>query len=177
MLEPHLHEGAHGFAIKPENVQKVIALWNERFKDVKIEGNYAVDFILDFKDITNTDYYLVNTYRYLWGTGVPEPLFAITNIPFYPSNIRIMGEKKNTVKYEYQGKGYIKFNVPENSELLHLADTYDMKKTYMLNVVGKLSMNYFAGRTSPLTMIEDYEIVDVSDQVIEQDTDDLWGNI
>ncbi len=171
------HEGAHGFAIKPENVQKVITLWNDKFKDVKIEGNYAVDFILDFKDISNTDYYLVNTYRYLWGTGVPEPLFAITNIPFYPSNIKVMGEKKNTVKYEYQGKGYIKFNLPENHELLHLADTHDMKKTYMLNVVGKLSMNYFAGRTSPLTMIEDYEIIDVSDKVIEQDTNDIWGNI
>lgn len=175
------HEGAFGYAIKLDKVPQVIEKWNEQFKDTKIEGNYAVDFILDFKDISNTDYYLVNTYRYLWGTGVPEPLFAITNIPFYPSNIKIMGEKKNTVKYEYQGKGYIKFNLPQGHELLNLAENYDITKSYLLNVVGKVSMNYFAGRTSPLVMIEDYEIIDATDEVIEQQTsvnvDDIWGNI
>lgn len=175
------HEGAFGYSIKLDKVPQVIEKWNEQFKDIKIEGNYAVDFILDFKDISNTDYYLVNTYRYLWGTGVSEPLFAITNIPFYPSNIKIMGEKKNTVKYEYQGKGYIKFNLPQGHELLNLAENYDITKSYFLNVVGKVSMNYFAGRTSPLVMMEDYEIVDATDEIIEQqasvNVDDIWGNI
>ena len=93
------HEGAHGFSLPLENKDGVIKVWNEKYKDIKIEGNYAVDFIVDYKDLSNSDYYLVNNYRYLWGTGVSEPLFAIINIPFYPENIKLMGEKKNCLLY------------------------------------------------------------------------------
>lgn len=174
------HEGAFGYAISPKNIENVISIWNDKFKDIKIEGNYAVDFILDYADISNSDYYLVNTYRYLWGTGVPEPLFAIINIPFFPSNIKIMGEKKNTAKYEYQGKGYIKFNLPEGHELLTFADNYDITKSYFLNVVGKVSMNYFAGRSTPLVMIEDYEIVEIDKnaEIPQQESPvDPWRSI
>lgn len=174
------HEGAHGFSLPIENKQKVIDLWNEKYKDIKIEGNYVVDFIIDYNDMTNTDYYLANNYRYLWGTGVPEPLFAIINIPFFPENIKVMGEKKNTAKYEYQGRGFIKFHLPEGHELLTISQTYDIKKSYMLNVVGKVSMNSFAGRISPLVMMEDYEIVelDANADIPQQASPvDIWGGV
>ena len=159
------HEGAAGFSLPIENKQKVIDIWNEKYKDIKIEGNYAVDFILDFSVLSNSDYYLIDTYRYLWGTGVPEPLFAIINIPFYPENLKVMGANKDTVKYEYQGKSFIKFHLPENDKLLEMAEDYDITKSYILNVVGKVSMNHFAGRTTPQVMLEDYDIIDVTGEV------------
>ena len=174
------HEGAHGFSLPLENKDGVIKVWNEKYKDIKIEGNYAVDFIIDYKDLSNYDYYLVNNYWYLWGTGVPEPLFAIINIPFYPENIKLMGEKKNTAKYECQGRGFIKFHLPEDDQLIQMAKDYDLKKSYTLDVVGKVSMNYFAGRVSPLVMIEDYEIKEVPTGLgafNEAKTNDIWGEI
>ena len=177
------HEGAAGFSLPLENRQKVIDIWNEKFKDIKIEGNYAVDFIIDFKDLTNSDYYLIDTYRYLWGTGVPEPLFAIINIPFYPGNIKVMGTNKDTAKYEYLGKSFIKFHLPKDDKLLQLANDYDIKKSYIMNVVGKVSMNHFAGRTTPQVMIEDYDIIDVTDEQIENPipenihSNNIWDTI
>ena len=151
-------------------------MWNEKYKDIKIEGNYDVDFILDFTALSNSDYYLIDTYRYLWGTGVPEPLFAIINIPFYPENIKVMGTNKDTAKYEYQGKSLIKFHLPENDELLQMAKDYDIKKSYIINVVGKVSMNHFAGRTTPQIMLEDYDIIEVTGQAKPKTTGNVNTN-
>lgn len=159
------HEGAAGFSLPIENKQKVIDIWNEKYKDIKIEGNYAVDFILNFSALSNSDYYLIDTYRYLWGTGVPEPLFAIINIPFYPENIKVMGTNKDTAKYEYQGKSFIKFHLPKDDKLLEMANEYDLTKSYVMNVVGKISMNHFAGRTTPQVMLEDYDIIEITGDV------------
>lgn len=177
------HEGACGYSLPIENIQKVIDIWNEKYKDIKIEGNYTVDFILDFSDLSNSDYYLIDTYRYLWGTGVAEPLFAIINIPFYPENLKVMGTNKDTVKYEYQGKSFIKFHLPENDQLLQMAQEYDITKSYIMNVVGKVSMNHFAGRVTPQVMLEDYDIIDVTGQVdprkIPENNNDfnIWSDI
>lgn len=170
------HEGAAGYSLPIENIQKVIDIWNEKYKDIKIEGNYDVDFILDFTALSNSDYYLIDTYRYLWGTGVPEPLFAIVNIPFYPENIKVMGTNKDTAKYEYQGKSLIKFHLPENDELLQMAKDYDIKKSYIINVVGKVSMNHFAGRTTPQIMLEDYDIIEVTGQAKPKTTENVSTN-
>lgn len=173
------HEGACGFALPIKNRQKVVDIWNEKFKDIKIEGNYAVDFILNFKDLTNSDYYLIDTYRYLWGTGVAEPLFAIINIPLFPENIKVMGQNKDTAKYDYSGKSFIKFHLPKNDKFLNLASNYDIKKSYIMNVVGKVSMNHFAGRVIPQVMMEDYDIIEVDKNAIRpcEENNNIWSGI
>ena len=61
-----------------------------------------------------------------------------------------------------------------------MANDYDLKKSYTLNVVGKVSMNYFAGRMSPLVMIEDYEIKEIPtglEVFNETKTAHIWGEI
>lgn len=173
------HEGACGFALPIKNRQKVVDIWNEKFKDIKIEGNYAVDFILNFTDLTNSDYYLIDTYRYLWGTGVAEPLFAIINIPLFPENIKVMGQNKDTAKYDYSGKSFIKFHLPKNDKFLNLASNYDIKKSYIMNVVGKVSMNHFAGRVIPQVMMEDYDIIEVDKNAIRpcEENNNIWSGI
>lgn len=173
------HEGACGFALPIKNRQKVVDIWNEKFKDIKIEGNYAVDFILNFKDLTNSDYYLIDTYRYLWGTGVAEPLFAIINIPLFPENIKVMGQNKDTAKYDYSGKSFIKFHLPKNDKFLNLASNYDIKKSYIMNVVGKVSMNHFAGRVIPQVMMEDYDIIEIDKNAIRpcKENNNIWSEI
>ena len=173
------HEGACGFALPIKNRQKVVDIWNEKFKDIKIEGNYAVDFILNFKDLTNSDYYLIDTYRYLWGTGVAEPLFAIINIPLFPENIKVMGQNKDTAKYDYSGKSFIKFHLPKNDKFLNLASNYDIKKSYIMNVVGKVSMNHFAGRVIPQVRMEDYDIIEVDKNAIRpcEENNNIWSGI
>lgn len=173
------HEGACGFALPIKNRQKVVDIWNEKFKDIKIEGNYAVDFILNFKDLTNSDYYLIDTYRYLWGIGVAEPLFAIINIPLFPENIKVMGQNKDTAKYDYSGKSFIKFHLPKNDKFLNLASNYDIKKSYIMNVVGKVSMNHFAGRVIPQVMMEDYDIIEVDKNAIRpcEENNNIWSGI
>lgn len=177
------HSAAFGFSIPLNKKDEVIDQWNKIYKDIKIEGYYEVDFALRYDELSNSDYYLINNYRYLWGTNVDEPLFALTNIPLYPNSLRVMGEKKNTVKYEFQGRGYIKFNLPEGHELLKLAEDYDSMKNLELDVVGKLSMSSFKGRTSPLVMIDDYEIREVAPGESKKDGayfdafNNIWGSI
>lgn len=176
------HENACGFSLPIENKSKVIEIWNKKFSDITIEGNYAVDFILNFSSLSNSDYYLIDTYRYLWGTGVSEPLFAIINIPLFPENIKIMGKNEDTAKYDCFGKSFIKFHLPAKDKLLNFNKEYDIKKSYSMNVVGKISMNYFAGKIIPQVMIEDYDIIEKNQDINTQDgvkdfNSSLWENI
>ena len=80
------------------------------------------------------------------------------------------------IKYEYQGKSLIKFHLPENDELLQMAKDYDIKKSYIINVVGKVSMNHFAGRTTPQIMLEDYDIIEVTGQAKPKTTENVNTN-
>lgn len=94
-----------------------------------------------------------------------------------------MGTNKDTVKYEYQGKSFIKFHLPENDQLLQMAQEYDITKSYIMNVVGKVSMNHFAGRTTPQVMLEDYDIIDVTGEIDPRKTPEnnndfnIWSDI
>ena len=46
-----------------------------------------------------------------------------------------------------------------------MANEYDLTKSYVMNVVGKISMNHFAGRTTPQVMLEDYDIIEITGDV------------
>ena len=52
---------------------------------------------------------------------------------------------------------YINFNVPLDDEIINL-DTFTYGNITM-NVIGKVSINTFGGKTQPQIIVEDYEII------------------
>ena len=69
--------------------------------------------------------------------------------------MQIIGSRKDTLKFAYNGITYIKFFAKDLIEQLNNIDG-----SLCFNVVGKMNMNYFNGTVTPQIMIENYEVID-----------------
>ena len=85
-----------------------------------------------------------------------EPLIAIENIVVKKNNIFRMGEKKDTIKIILpNGVELIKFKSSDDEYQLLYSDL----GCVIINVVGRCSINTWAGETTAQILIEDIEIV------------------
>ena len=89
----------------------------------------------------------------MWGGGVKEPLFAITEINVPSTDVKLIGAKKNTISFSTNGISYIKFNCNEELYNNIVKDGKDVNFT----VVGKFAINEYNGNKTPQIIIEDME--------------------
>lgn len=126
-----------------------------------LQNSYDVDFIInDVREIAQSDFYRIQTNKYLWGRGVEEPLFAMENIPLFLFSASILGEKKDTVKYTYNNIDFMFFKRDPEDEMKNLVEDYDSEINYSINIVGKLGMSTFRGRARSQVIVDDYEIIE-----------------
>ena len=135
-----------------------------------LQDSYDVDFIIDdLNTIAPSDFYRIQSNKYLWGRGVEEPTFALENIPIFFMGASLLGEKKDTVKYTYRNIDFMFFKRDENDKMKQLLEKYDPRKNYSINIVGKLGMSTFMGRPKCQVIVDDYEIKEKSNQEILDD--------
>lgn len=135
-----------------------------------LQNSYDVDFIInDLSTISPSDFYRIQTNKYLWGRGVEEPTFALENIPLFFMSASLLGEKKDTVKYTYHNIDFMFFRRDENDKVKQLLENYDPKANYSINIIGKLGMSTFMGRPKCQVIVDDYEIKEQSHQEILND--------
>jgi single-stranded-DNA-specific exonuclease len=77
----HGHDNAAGISIPEENLDAFVQYTNDQLKDYNFEKCYLVDRIYDITQIDEGDVASLADAESLWGTGIEEPLIAITNIP------------------------------------------------------------------------------------------------
>ena len=100
----------------------------------------------------------------MWGKGIEEPTFAIESIGLNPNLLSTLGKNKDTVKYTHSLGEFMFFKCNEDEEILKMANgDYDKSKVYSLNIVGKLGISTFAGRTKNQIIVDDYEIIEEDD--------------
>ena len=83
-----------------------------------------------------------------------------------------LGKKEDTVKYTHSKIEFMFFRCSTEELILKMANglEYDPTKQYAMNVVGKLGISTFAGRTKNQMIVDDYEIFEVkSDDVADFD--------
>ena len=104
----------------------------------------------------------------MWGNTLHEPSFAITNI-FIPSEqIKLIGEKKNIIRFEViRGSNKLTFVKRFASEELYNKIIHRSSrglatgsKPLKLTVIGKFTINKWEGREFPQV-----EIIDVESEV------------
>ncbi len=162
------HNAAFGFAYNKENKQKLQEYFRKIYGDTVLDNEHIVDFIIPSVDkICGSDFFLIQTYKNLWGKSVEEPIFAIEGIPFYPMSLDKLGKKEDTVKYTYSRIEFMFFRCSSEDLILKMANglEYDPTKQYAINVVGKLGISTFAGKTKNQMIVDDYEIVEVKSDV------------
>jgi single-stranded-DNA-specific exonuclease len=162
------HQQAAGFAYKTDDKEAIQDYFRNRYGNEVLQNEHIVDFIIsDISEISPSDFFLIQTYKNLWGKGVEEPTFVIENIPLYPMSLGTLGKKEDTVKYIHSKIEFMFFKCQDDDLILRMAKglDYDPAKQYAINVVGKLGISSFAGRTKNQMIVDDYEIVEVENNI------------
>ena len=98
------HQESFGVEIAPDNISKVIDVFNEKFKGVEYNLSYEVDYIFECKDLSKQVIEIIGDFKHLWGNGIDEPLFVVKNIRINSKDVKkitfnVVGFKKNDISY------------------------------------------------------------------------------
>ena len=161
------HEQSCGISIPKDNINELIKYYN----DFLTSYEPHIDVLKSY-NIDSIPYNLFKLFdphtNVLWGNGLPQPLFGITNIKYYPIDIKILGSNKRTLKLTINGISILIFNVTKKDkerlglgyidEENNFVDNINEKQK-ILNIVGTIGINVYVGRYGK-TYINNQIIVD-----------------
>ncbi|MDD4516361.1 DHH family phosphoesterase [Massilibacteroides sp.] len=155
------HQQAAGVGIKGENIGKLRAYFNEKYKEISSEILYQCDFLFDANDPALPDaIFEIAHYKNLWGQGIEEPLIAITGVLLSSQSLFLCGQRKSTLKISLPNGVSCITHKSSQEEHDSLIIPYDGKveERYLATIVGKASVNEYGGRVSPQIDIESFEV-------------------
>lgn len=158
------HAQAFGIKVTAANVQALQNHFNKKYADIVVDATYNCDFCFDASDpkLGETIEALAAG-KEVWGTGIKEPLIAVTNVHISRSSLTLMSADKNpTLKIDLPvGVECLRFR-SSKEEFDSLCLPYDGVEQYYEGViVGKCSINEWRGKCTPQLFIENYEVGDV----------------
>lgn len=142
------HSNACGVSIKSENIPNFYEYLSNMECDTKL--HYDVDTVFNDKTLNKSIVESISNCSDVWGTSVEEPVFAIENIVVNTSDIQLLGEKKNTIKFTWHNIDFIKFNTTED-EFDKIINT---GKSVDFTMIGRFSINEYNGTKTPQVLIE-----------------------
>lgn len=162
------HDNAFGFSLPKANVETLRTQVNEQLKDVVIEDVYHVDYEIAVGRLKEKHVKQVGQWKNMWANTLPEPTFAITDVYISSEEIKLLGEKKNIIRFDIvrgdEKIAFIKRFASESlyNEIIHRSahGLSSGNKRLKLTVIGKFSINKFNGNEYPQV-----EIVDVLSEV------------
>lgn len=162
------HDSAFGFSLPKANVETLRTQVNEQLKDVVIEDVYHVDYEIAVGRLKEKHVKQVGQWKNMWANTLPEPTFAITDVYISSEEIKLLGEKKNIIRFDIvrgdEKIAFIKRFASESlyNEIIHRSahGLSSGNKRLKLTVIGKFSINKFNGNEYPQV-----EIVDVLSEV------------
>ena len=169
------HKSALGCEIPASNLPAFVEYADRELADVVIEDVWHVDYAMSVSNVSERDVLTVATYDDIWGGNVEKPKFCITDIYLMAEDIKLVGEKKNIIRFETthgnQRLTFIKFFASEKlyHELIHRTTTgfgvpYNGK--LKLTVIGEFKINEYNNNTYPQIQIVDIQSEKVANQVL-----------
>lgn len=155
------HKNAAGLSIKPENVQVAKNSFIELLQSVDFNNPILCDFIIDANDLTIGFIQEIDRAKWIWGTGVKEPIIAIENIILKRSDLRIQGKNCDSIAFMLRDIKFVKFKMSEDDQLLNFASAWDGDDNdeITLNIIGECSINDYKGILTPQVLIKDSEVI------------------
>lgn len=159
------HGNAAGLAIKSENVQLAKDKFAELLQNIDFNIPIPCDFIMDSDDLSIGFIQDIDGARWIWGTGVKEPIVAIENITVKRSDINIQGKNFDSVAFIVNDIKFVQFKMAEDNELLSWASEWDGNENdeITLNVVGEVSISEYKGVYTPQVIIKESQIINGMD--------------
>lgn len=160
------HASAFGVSIPLDKVEELQNYFNEYFKDVEIEDVYRVDYGLKAVNLTNKKIETIGKWGKVWGNGVDKPLFAVTDLLLESKDIKLIGDKRNTIRITKDlGNEIITFNLFRTNE-----DIYNkmigrertrrgtgMAKRFNFTLIVEFEATEYNGKIYPACTIIDWE--------------------
>lgn len=149
------HSNAFGCEITTDKLQDARDALNTALENLEYDDTIYCDFILDAYDMDYAFIKTIDDSKWLYGTGIGEPVVAIENIEISADDCMIMGKNQDSVAFMYGGVKYCKFKCKEDDKLLEFAS--GMGDDYItLNVIGKCSINEYKGTCTAQVIIDEY---------------------
>ena len=158
------HEESCGIGIYENNIQALVDYYN------KLEMSYEpyIDILSSYsiKSVPTKLFGLFEPYSVLWGHGIKNPMFHITNIIFTPSEWQIMGKNKRTLKLHKEGIDIVIFNcLKKDKEDLQLGyyenDVFvntPTNKKLRMECVGELNINKWNDKKILQIIVDKFEV-------------------
>ena len=161
-MESAGHPNAHGIKIHIDNLVPTRDKLNEILKDVEMEDVYWVDFEIPVGRLRKEDVLKVGKYSNIWGNTLKKPQFAITNITINASDVEMMGDKKNIIKFKKGDLTFIKFFTNEDYRdkmIMREKNSFGKSpKQVVLDIIGELECNIYEGVYYPQITIVDFNV-------------------
>lgn len=145
------HAGAFGVSIEFDKTNDLFELLSE-MKPISgftyyVSGVYKAP-VLSSQLVKN-----VAKYDYIWGGGVDEPLFVVTDLVINKHGIKLLGQKKNAIVFNYHNIDFVK-----STRASSLQDLYNKiincGDNIEFTIVGRFCFDYKT-HSVPTVMIED----------------------
>lgn len=164
------HPNSFGLNIPIENVDKIQEYFNDRFKDIKIEDVYTVDYKINLPRLKEKDIITIGKYSNIFGSNIlQKPTFVIENVEIPVDKIMLLGSKRNFLKMEKNiGDKTFTFckssNQQEYDEILgrNIKGIGKAKKSVTFNIICEFSVNRFNNVEKGQIDVIDYEIIENS---------------
>lgn len=154
------HGNAAGYALPSKKLSDFHAYANEELSSINFDEKY---FDVNFErfavdsDLTSIIMEL-GACEDIWGQGNEIPKIHVMSINLNRNDIKVMGARQDTLKFEKNGISYIKFfakdMIEEVEKLFQTADSIS------IDIVGEPSINEYMGYSNPQIMINSYQIAD-----------------
>lgn len=163
------HDNAFGVKIDKQNVSPCIKYINHDLKDLEVENHYKVDYEIPMHEVSRSLVREVGEAKGLWGKGVEEPTFAITDIRIPSKEVELHGTRGKTLRFQKQGISFQKRFASEdffNSFTKKSRKGMNVSKDLEYTIIGKLIINEHNGNK--------YHNVDIIDFNVEERNEILF---
>lgn len=156
------HANAAGATINKADVQLAKDILNEKLKDLVYDKTYLCDFELDFVDLDIGFIMDIDSYDWVWCTGIKEPKVAVKNIVVKRKDIKVQGKDMNSIAFEHDTIKYVAFKLGVDNPLLAFANGWgDQEDEIVFDAVVKCGLNTYNGVTQCQCTIEDIEVITI----------------
>ena len=163
------HDNAFGIDIDLNKLEEVQEVVNKKLSDVKIEDVYHVDYAIPMGRLRPKHILQIGKFEDLWGNGLDEPLFAITDVYVNLEDIKLLGEKQNVLKITKNlGDDTVSFINLMNGKTMYEEITGRGTKGIVkrksnkigLDIIGKFKINHFNDNEYPEIQIVDFNLLE-----------------
>jgi single-stranded-DNA-specific exonuclease len=155
------HPNAFGVTLHKKELSKAIEFCNKKLKLDDLVTIHEVDYEVKARNLTPKAVMKVAEAFEVWGKGVGEPTFVITEIEIPAKEIQAFGDNNGFIKFTHSNVSYIKKYCSKGEyEAMTLKDRNtlgDNKKILHMTIIGNFTLNEYEGNRYPQVKIKYFE--------------------